>query len=115
MPRTSPQIVVENLAKAFRVAERTPGILGSLVGVVHRRYRTVQALADISFTLDEGELLGYIGPNGAGKSTTVKILSGILVPEAGRAEVLGRVPWKHRIETVRQIGGGDRPVLEFGP
>jgi len=99
-----PQIVVENLAKAFRVAERTPGILGSLVGVVHRRYRTVQALADISFALDAGELVGYIGPNGAGKSTTVKVLSGILVPDGGHVSVLGRVPWRQRVEHVRHIG-----------
>jgi ABC-2 type transport system ATP-binding protein len=99
-----PQIVVENLVKKFRIAERTPGIWGALLGLFHRRYRTVTALNGISFSLDEGELLGYIGPNGAGKSTTVKILSGILVPEAGRVEVLGRTPWKSRIDTVRNIG-----------
>ena len=97
-------IVVENLVKTFRVAERRVGVAGALVGVARRRYRTVRALDGVSFSLEEGELLGYIGPNGAGKSTTVKILSGILVPEAGRVEVLGRTPWKHRIETVRQIG-----------
>ncbi|HUV66960.1 MAG TPA: ATP-binding cassette domain-containing protein, partial [Sedimentisphaerales bacterium] len=83
------QIVVENLVKTFRVAERAPGTWGALAGIVHRRYRTVAALNGISFSLDEGELLGYIGPNGAGKSTTVKILSGILVPDSGRVEVAG--------------------------
>ncbi len=85
-----PQIVVENLVKTFRVAERSKGTLGALVGVLHRRHRTVTALADVSFALEAGELLGYIGPNGAGKSTTVKILSGILVPDSGRVEVFGR-------------------------
>ncbi|HHX42478.1 MAG TPA: ATP-binding cassette domain-containing protein [Chloroflexi bacterium] len=99
-----PQIVVENVTKAFRVAERTPGVLGALVGVVHRCYRTVQALDGVSFSLDAGELVGYIGPNGAGKSTTVKVLSGILVPDSGHVSVLGRVPWRQRVEHVRHIG-----------
>jgi len=98
------QIVVEDLTKTFRIAERSPGIWGALRGLARRRHRTVTALNGVSFSLAPGELLGYIGPNGAGKSTTVKILSGILVPDAGRVEVLGRTPWKRRIETVRQIG-----------
>ncbi len=99
-----PQIVVEDLVKTFRVAERTPGTLGALAGLVHRRHRTVAALAGVSFSIDQGELVGYIGPNGAGKSTTVKVLSGILVPDSGRVEVLGRTPWKRRVETVGRIG-----------
>ncbi|MBA7710119.1 Linearmycin resistance ATP-binding protein LnrL [subsurface metagenome] len=99
-----PQIVVENLVKTFRVAQRSPGFWGALAGVVRRRHRLVTALDGISFSLEEGELLGYIGPNGAGKSTTVKILSGILVPDAGRVQVLGKTPWKNRVEIVSQIG-----------
>jgi len=99
-----PQIVVENLVKTFQVAERLPGFWGALRGVVHRRQRTVRALDGISFAVEPGELVGYIGPNGAGKSTTVKVLSGILVPEAGRCEVLGRVPWRDRIANARDIG-----------
>jgi len=98
------QIVVENLAKSFRVAERRPGLWGALSGVFHRRYRTVQALDGISFSVEPGELVGYIGPNGAGKSTTVKVLSGILVPDSGRCEVLGRIPWQDRIANAREIG-----------
>jgi ABC-2 type transport system ATP-binding protein len=98
------QIVVEDLAKAFRVAERAPGMWGALRGVVRRRHREVRALDGVSFALAPGELVGYIGPNGAGKSTTVKILAGILVPDRGRVEVLGRVPWKQRVEHVRRIG-----------
>ncbi len=98
------QIVVADLVKTFRVAERSPGLWGALAGVVHRRHRTVTALKGISFSLREGELVGYIGPNGAGKSTTVKVLAGILVPDSGRCEVMGRVPWKQRIENVRRIG-----------
>ena len=96
-----PHIIVENLVKTFRVAERRPGLWRAFRDVVHR---TVRALDGISFALEPGELLGYIGPNGAGKSTTVKVLAGILVPDSGRCEVLGRVPWKERIAHVRRIG-----------
>jgi len=97
-------IVVEDLVKTFRIAERRSGLLGALAGVVRRRHRTVRALDGVSFEIGAGELVGYIGPNGAGKSTTVKVLAGILVPDSGRCEVAGRVPWKRRIEHVRDIG-----------
>src|SRR5215211_962977 len=98
------QIVVEDLEKRFRIAERDPGLGGAFRGLVRRRYRTVSALDGISFTLAAGELVGYIGPNGAGKSTTVKVLSGILVPDAGMREVRGRVPWQQRIAHVAELG-----------
>ena len=97
-------ILVEDLVKTFRIPERNPGMWGAIRGVVHRRHRVVCALDRVSFSLNPGELVGYIGPNGAGKSTTVKVLSGILVPDSGRCEVLGRTPWKERIPTVREIG-----------
>jgi ABC-2 type transport system ATP-binding protein len=97
-------IVVENLKKSFKVARRSGGLLKSLGSVLHREYTTVLALQGVSFQLAAGEMVGYIGPNGAGKSTTVKIMSGILVPDSGRCEVLGRVPWQDRIRHVRQIG-----------
>jgi ABC-2 type transport system ATP-binding protein len=99
-----PQIVVESLVKTFRIAERSPGLWGALRGIVRRRHRTVRALDGISFSVEAGELVGYIGPNGAGKSTTVKVMSGILVPDSGRCEVMGRVPWQERIAHVAQIG-----------
>ena len=98
------QIIVENLVKRFRIAERDAGIVGALRGVVHRRYHTIDALDGVSFSIAPGELVGYIGPNGAGKSTTIKIISGILVPDSGRCEILGRVPWRERQEHVRDIG-----------
>lgn len=98
------EVVVEGLRKSFRVAQRRSGLLGALTGVVRREHRVVDALAGIDFSLERGELVGYIGPNGAGKSTTIKILSGILVPDAGRCEVLGRTPWEQRIEHVGSIG-----------
>ena len=98
------QIVVKDLVKTFRIAERMPGFIGAFKGIFYRRYRKINALDGISFSIDQGELVGYIGPNGAGKSTTVKILSGILVPDSGKCEVMERIPWKHRIENVKKIG-----------
>ena len=99
-----PQIVVENLVKTYRVAHRRSGLAGALGGLFRRDYRTVHALEGVSFSMDRGELVGYIGPNGAGKSTTVKVLSGILVPDSGRVEVEGRVPWTDRVAHVARIG-----------
>ena len=98
------QIIVKNLIKTFRIAERRSGMAGAFAGLLKRTYRTIHALDMVSFSIEQGELVGYIGPNGAGKSTTVKILSGILVPDAGMCEIDGRIPWKNRIEHVRQIG-----------
>ena len=99
-----PLIVVENLVKRFQVAEREAGMWGAVRGLARRRYRTVTALGGVSFSIEEGELVGYIGPNGAGKSTTVKVLSGILVPDSGICRSLGHVPWRERTAYVRQIG-----------
>ncbi len=99
-----PQILVENLRKTFRVARRKSGLINSFKGFIKRKYEIIQAIKDVSFQLDEGELVGYIGPNGAGKSTTVKIMSGILVPDSGKCEIMGRVPWKQRQEHVKHIG-----------
>ncbi|MBS0447334.1 MAG: ATP-binding cassette domain-containing protein [Proteobacteria bacterium] len=99
-----PQVVVRDLVKTYRVAERDPGVLGALRGVVRRRHRVVEALQGVSFSLAEGELLGFIGPNGAGKSTTIKILSGILVPTSGDVRVDGRSPFDDRIAHVGRIG-----------
>ncbi len=97
-------VVVEDLVKTFHVAERRAGVLGALAGLARRRHREVRALDGISFSIEPGELVGYVGPNGAGKSTTVKILSGILVPDGGRCEVLGHVPHRERVALVARIG-----------
>ena len=99
-----PQIVVERLTKSYFVAERAPGLLGAMKGVIHRRRRRIEALTDVSFSLARGELLGFIGPNGAGKSTTIKILSGILRPDSGHVDVDGLVPYDDRIRHVARIG-----------
>jgi ABC-2 type transport system ATP-binding protein len=99
-----PAIFVEDMRKSYRVAERRTGAFAGLRGFFAPRYRSVEALAGISFSIERGELCGYIGPNGAGKSTTVKTLAGILVPDGGRVEVLGRVPWRERVAHVARIG-----------
>jgi ABC-2 type transport system ATP-binding protein len=99
-----PQILVEELSKTYRIAERSPGAWGALKGLARRRWRTVEALDKVSFQLERGELVGLIGPNGAGKSTTIKILSGILEPTSGRCEVGGLTPWKQRVRHVARIG-----------
>ena len=98
------QIILDNIQKTFRVYERPEGKWGLLRGAFQRNVRKVRALDGIGFQIDEGELVGYIGPNGAGKSTTVKVMSGILTPDAGQCVILGRTPWKQRVQHVSQIG-----------
>lgn len=95
---------VQSLYKSYRIPKKQTGFWANLKILFSREYETKVALNEISFTLNEGDLVGYIGPNGAGKSTTVKILSGILLPERGKVSVLGKTPSKHRIEIVQQIG-----------
>ncbi len=91
-----PIIEVDGLVKTFRTRERDAGLAGSLRSFVAPRYREREAVKQISFCLEPGEVLAFIGPNGAGKSTTIKILTGILYPNAGRASVLGLTPWQQR-------------------
>ena len=93
-----PYIAVDQLSKTFTVRKKREK------GRLTREKTTVHALQGVSFSVEQGELVGYIGPNGAGKSTTVKILSGILTPDGGSALVGGRVPWQNRKEHVRRIG-----------
>jgi len=97
-------IEFKNISKTFKTAKREPGMKAAIKSIIKREYTTVEALKDVSFKVDSGEIVGYIGPNGAGKSTTIKILSGILVPTQGDCSVLGYVPWKNRIEYVKNIG-----------
>lgn len=97
-------ISVKGLWKEFYIRKSKKGFLGNLASCFSPEYLTKIALDRISLEIGEGELVGYIGPNGAGKSTTVKILSGILVPNGGDVKVMGKTPWEHRIETVKQLG-----------
>ena len=97
-------ITVEHICKSFRVARREAGMKAAVRSLWKREYKVIQALDDISFTIPDGEMVGYIGPNGAGKSSTIKVLSGILTPDSGRCEVNGRCPWRERTAHVQEIG-----------
>ncbi|MDF2987773.1 MAG: transporter [Eubacterium sp.] len=97
-------ITVEGLCKTFKVAKRSAGLRAAAKSLFKREYSEIEALRDISFNIGEGEIVGYIGPNGAGKSTTIKVMSGILVPDGGRCEIMGRTPWNERIAHVKNIG-----------
>ena len=97
-------ITMEHVCKSYRVAKRNAGMKEACKALFHRQVESIHALSDVSFTIGDGEMVGYIGPNGAGKSSTIKILSGILTPDSGSCYVDGRIPWKNRIEHVRQIG-----------
>src|SRR6266850_283651 len=89
-----PTITVQNLTKAFRTYKKRPGFMGAVKGLFHRKYEQTVAVKDVSFSVEEGELVGFLGPNGAGKTTTLKMLAGLLYPTSGSAQVLGYVPWQ---------------------
>ena len=97
-------IEIHNLTKTFITTQKQPGFVGSIRSLLHPDRRETHAVKDITFDVDEGERLAFIGPNGAGKSTTIKMLTGILYPTAGRALVLGKVPWKKGQKLAYEIG-----------
>ena len=98
-----PPILVDGLTRVFRVHEREEGLLPTLRSVFARRFKEVHAVQDVSFSIDEGEMVGFLGPNGAGKTTTLKMLSGLLHPTRGEARVLGHLPWKRESELLNVI------------
>ena len=110
-----PVVDLHDLQKTFNVKQKAPGLRGSLRALVRADWHTVEAVKGISLDLDEGELLAFIGPNGAGKSTTIKMLTGILFPSGGEAQVLGYVPWKQRRALSYHIGSvfGQKPQLWY--
>ncbi len=91
---TMPIITAHNLRKVYRTSVKAPGLAGAVKGLFRREYKNVEAVADVSFTIEPGELVGFLGPNGAGKTTNLKMLSGVLHPTSGEARVLGHVPWQ---------------------
>ena len=97
-------ITMEHVCKSYKIAKRNAGFKEACKSLFRRETEEIRALSDVSFQIDDGEMVGYIGPNGAGKSSTIKILSGILVPDSGNCIIDGRSPWKDRVEHVRQIG-----------
>jgi ABC-2 type transport system ATP-binding protein len=99
-----PVIAVKDLRKTFKVYKRGQGVLEAVKSLFSRKYTVKDALKNVSLKVDEGEIVGLIGPNGAGKSTLIKILSGLLWPDGGKADVLGMVPWENRVKYVAHIG-----------
>ncbi len=97
-------IEMKGICKTYRVRRREAGLGNALKSLVSREYTDIPALRDMSFTVPDGQILGYIGPNGAGKSTTIKILSGILRPDSGSCTVDGLVPWEDRKAHVARLG-----------
>ncbi|MCA9045268.1 MAG: ATP-binding cassette domain-containing protein [Planctomycetaceae bacterium] len=89
-----PAIEAENLTKTYQVYRKQEGVWASVVGLFRREYKTVEAVKSVSFQIDEGEMVAFLGPNGAGKTTTLKLLSGLIYPTSGAAQVLGHVPWQ---------------------
>lgn len=97
-------IMVQSIKKYYRIAKREKGIFASLKHLFKRKYEIKKAVDDVSFSIKRGEIVGFVGPNGAGKSTTIKILSGILYPDAGDVSISGYIPYKQRKQYVKNIG-----------
>ncbi|SCW51433.1 ABC-2 type transport system ATP-binding protein [Eubacterium ruminantium] len=97
-------IKVDNICKKYRVSKRGSGIPGMVANLFMPKYENKEAVKNISFTIEKGEMVGFVGPNGAGKSTTIKMLSGILYPDSGSISVDGVIPYKQRKEYVGRIG-----------
>lgn len=96
-------IIADNLSKVYQVQQKRPGFVGSFKDLFSPRHEAKNAVKDVSFVIDEGELVGFIGPNGAGKTTTLKMLSGLLYPSAGQVRILGFDPWKREDNFLKSI------------
>src|SRR3954451_19857259 len=87
-------IEADGLTKTYRVFQKREGVLGALRGLYRREYKEVRAVDGVSFSIEPGEMVAFLGTNGAGQTTTLKMLSGLVYPNSGRARVLGYVPWE---------------------
>jgi len=99
----SPIINVENLSKTYQVPEREGGFGAAVKSFFKRKYKDVKAVQEVNFKIEQGEVVGFLGPNGAGKTTTLKMLSGLLHPTGGRADVLGFTPWELKPDYLRSM------------
>ncbi len=97
-------IKVENLSKEFKINKKYPGFRGAIKSFFSKKYIIKKAVDNISFEIEDGEIVGYIGANGAGKSTTIKMMTGILTPSSGHISINGIVPYENREENAKDIG-----------
>ena len=97
-------IQVDNITKQFKKVVKQPGIIGSVKSLFNPKSEIITAVDNVSFDVQEGEVLGFIGPNGAGKSTVIKMLTGILTPTSGKCTINGKIPQKDRKNYVKEIG-----------
>src|SRR4029453_8212689 len=114
-------IQIDHLSKSYRVYQKQEGLLAAVRGLFRREYRDVQAVREVTLTVEQGEFVAFLGPNGAGKTTTLKLLSGVIYPSGGTARVLGYIPWKREIAYRRRFAlvmgqknqlWGDLPAME---
>ena len=99
----TPTIRVQQLSKTYQVPEREGGFGAAVRSFFKRKYKEVKAVQQVDFTIEQGEVVGFLGPNGAGKTTTLKMLSGLLHPSGGSADVLGFTPWELKPEYLRSM------------
>jgi len=96
-------IAATDLSKHFRVGEREPGFMGAMRHFFHRKYKTVEAVKSVTFSIEPGEIVGFLGANGAGKTTVLKMLTGLIHPTSGQAVVAGANPVKRDVSFLKQI------------
>jgi ABC-2 type transport system ATP-binding protein len=107
-------VMARGLRKTFRVADKQPGLMGTLRHLVRRRWRSVEAVRDVSFSIEPGEVVGFLGPNGAGKTTTLKLLSGLIHPSGGELEVAGFRPFRRQrrfLEAITLVMGQKQQLI----
>ena len=96
-------IIAEKLCKSYPVAIKESGIIGTINHFFRRKYRNINAVQDVTFTIEPGEVVGFLGPNGAGKTTTLKMLTGLIHPSSGQVQVAGLTPFRRQEAFLQKI------------
>lgn len=96
-------VLAENLSKVYPVAVKEPGLKGTISHFFRRTYRQIEAVKQVSFQIEPGEVVGFLGANGAGKTTTLKMLTGLIHPSAGRVRVADRIPFQRQPDFLQKI------------